>query len=161
MAESNLVNILAASRDTFAGFLHKRGMRRTPERFAILDKVAQTLEHFSIESFYDSLEMEGFHVSRATVYNTLELLEQCGLVRRHTFDNTRSRFEFVRGGQAANHHHLICTECGKIREVRDPDIAKMLNSKRYSSFNTAYFSLYLYGECSRCARKRRVPRNKE
>ena len=154
MPDSRPINTQATSHAMFSEFLRQRGMRRTPERFAILDKVAQTFEHFSIDMFYESLEDEGFHVSRATVYNTIQLLEDCGLVRRHKFDNTCSRFEFVRG-PASNHHHLICTECGSIREVKDPDIAKMLNNKRYARFNTAYFSLYLYGTCSRCARKKR------
>lgn len=153
MPDSSSLNSVASSRALFSQYLLQRGMRRTPERFAILDKVALTFEHFSIDSFYESLEDEGFHVSRATVYNTLQLLEECGLVRRHKFDNTCSRFEFVRGGPAANHHHLICTECGRIREVKDSDIARMLNSKRYARFNTSYFSLYLYGTCSRCARR--------
>lgn len=155
MREGNTLTPQTTSRATFSQFLRQRGMRRTPERFAILDKVALTFEHFSIDTFYESLEKEGFHVSRATVYNTIQLLEECGLVRRHKFDNTCSRFEFVRG-PASNHHHLICTECGSIREVKDPDIAKMLNNKRYARFNTSYFSLYLYGVCSRCARKTRT-----
>lgn len=138
----------------FTRYLHSKKMRKTPERFAILDRVAATDEHFSIEDFYDGIESKGFHVSRATVYNTIQLLVDCGLVRCHRFGNSSSKYEFVEAG--TSHHHLICTKCGRIREVKDPDIAKVLKAKRYSTFNTSYFSLYVYGICSRCSRKART-----
>lgn len=142
-----------SARDKFVNYLHEHNMRCTPERFVILDAVMATVDHFSIEAFHKSIENAGFHVSTATIYNTLELLTDCGLVRRHQFDNKSSRFEKLQG--VTNHHHLICTYCGKIKEVKDMDVARLLNAKRYPSFNTSYFSLYLYGTCSRCARKKK------
>lgn len=150
--ESDSINI--RTRAIFTQYLHTKKLRKTPERFAILDKVVHSVDHFSIDNFYEQLEQEGYHVSRATVYNTIELLIDAGLVRCHHFDNKAAAYEFIQGG-VGNHHHLICTSCGKIKEVKDPDITKMLNSKRYSTFHASYFSLYVYGTCSRCARRGR------
>ncbi len=82
----------------FTRYLHSKKMRKTPERFAILDRVAATDEHFSIEDFYDGIESKGFHVSRATIYNTIQLLVDCGLVRCHRFGNSSSKYEFVEAG---------------------------------------------------------------
>lgn len=143
----------ASARNAFTQYLQVKHLRKTPERFAILDKVFDVAEHFSIESLYESLEGETYHVSRATVYNTIQLLIDCGLVRRHQFDHNSARYERVPG--VGNHHHLICTQCGKIKEVRDPELIRVLNAKRYPTFHTDYFVLYVYGICSRCAKRNR------
>lgn len=139
-------------RNTFTEYLHSKKLRKTPERYAILDKVFDMTDHFYIESLYTALESEAYHVSRATVYNTIELLIDCGLVRRHQFNNQLAQYEKITG-IGNNHHHLICTQCGKIKEVKDPELMKMMNARRYPTFHTAYFAIYVYGVCSRCQRK--------
>lgn len=139
-------------RTTFTEYLHSKKLRKTPERYAILDKVFDMTDHFYIESLYTTLESEAYHVSRATVYNTIELLIDCGLVRRHQFNNQPAQYEKITG-ISNNHHHLICTQCGKIKEVKDPELLKMMNARRYPTFHTAYFAIYVYGVCSRCQRK--------
>ncbi len=139
-------------RNTFTEYLHSKKLRKTPERYAILDKVFDMTDHFYIESLYTALESEAYHVSRATVYNTIELLIDCGLVRRHQFNNQPAQYEKITG-IGNNHHHLICTQCGKIKEVKDPELMKMMNARRYPTFHTAYFAIYVYGVCSRCQRK--------
>lgn len=106
------------------------------------------------------LDADGYHVSRATVYNTMEILVDAGLVRRHNFGSTPAQYEKVAG--ITNHHHLVCTQCGKVREVKDAEIDRLLSSKRYTSFHPAYADLYIYGVCSRCARRPRPSaKNKE
>ena len=139
-------------RNTFTEYLRNKKLRKTPERYAILDKVFDMTDHFYIESLYSTLESEAYHVSRATVYNTIELLIDCGLVRRHQFNNQPAQYEKITG-VGNNHHHLICTQCGKIKEVKDPELMKMMNARRYPTFHTAYFEIYVYGVCSRCQRK--------
>ncbi len=146
-----------SAQNAFTQYLQQKRLRKTPERYAILDKVFDTVEHFSVESLYASLEGEAFHVSKATVYNTVQLLIECGLVRRHQFDNKSAQYERVPG--VGNHHHLICTQCGKIKEVKDPELIKVLNGKRYPTFTTDYFVLYVYGVCSRCAKRNRKNKN--
>lgn len=139
-------------RNTFTEYLHSKKLRKTPERYAILDKVFDMTDHFYIESLYSALEDEAYHVSRATVYNTIELLIDCGLVRRHQFNNQPAQYEKITG-VGNNHHHLICTQCGKIKEVKDPELIKTMNARRYPTFHTSYFAIYVYGMCSRCQRK--------
>ncbi len=153
----NEEKIRNAAHAAFTGYMTQRRLRKTPERYAILDKVMEMNSHFLIESLYSALDEAGYHVSRATVYNTIELLIDAGLVRRHTFGNSPAQYEKVAG--IGNHHHLVCSRCGKVREVKDPELVKLLNSKRYPSFHAAYFDLYIYGVCSGCLR--RVSRSKK
>lgn len=131
-------------------YIHSKNMRQTPERYTILDKVFDIEDHFSIETLYSDLESDGFHVSKATLYNTIQLFVDCGIIRRHQFDGKTSQYEKVSG--IKNHHHLICTQCRRIKEVKDTTLVNMLKSYRYSAFNTSYFALYVYGLCSRCSR---------
>ncbi len=141
----------AIARATLTQHIHAKKLRRTPERYAILDKVFDIDEHFSIETLYSALEQDGFHVSKATLYNSIQLFVDCGLLRKHQFDGKSAQYERVTG--VGNHHHLICTQCGRIKEVKDIALVNMLNSRRYPTFHTAYFALYVYGVCSRCQRE--------
>lgn len=148
------------ARMKFTAYLESRKLRKTPERFVILDKVFSTNDHFNIEALYSMLENDSYHVSRATVYNTISLLCDCGLVRKHLFDNNQAKYEKV--CSALNHHHLICTECGKVKEVKDPEFLGYMNSKRYNAFTISYFSLYVYGVCNNCLRKmKKVKKNEK
>lgn len=141
-----------SARERFSAFLQARNKRRTPERFEILDRVMDHNDHFSIESFYENLEKDGFHVSVATVYNTFQLLCEAGLLRRHQFDHKQGEYERVSTG---NHTHLICNMCGSVREVKDADFASSFESRKYANFQPAYFTLYVYGICKRCRTKKK------
>lgn len=145
--------INSLSRQRFDDYLRQHRKRRTTERFAILDSVMSTQSHFTIDEFCRKLEGEGMHVAVATVYSTLRLLVDCGLVMRHRFGSESSTYEKVPG--AASHHHLICTSCGKVREVRDPEVTRVLRSHTSPGFSIAYFLVNVYGLCARCARRAR------
>ncbi len=149
--------IKQSARNTFTEYLRSMKLRRTPERYAILDKVFDMTEHFYVESLCTALEGSTYHVSRATVYNTIDLLIDSGLVRRHQFGNQPAQYEKVVG--IGNHHHLICTQCGKIKEVKDAELVKILNSRRYPTFHTSYFAIYVYGMCSKCQRQTKKRNN--
>lgn len=138
------------AKNKFTLYLKSKNLRKTPERFAILDKILGINDHFDVEKLYIMLEKDSYHVSRATVYNTMDLLIDCGLVRKHQFGNHQSQYEKVSSG---NHQHLICTECGKIKEVKDPDFIAYMNARKYTAFTTNYFQVYIYGICNNCARK--------
>ena len=140
-------------------YLMQHRLRRTPERYAILDKVFSLSEHFFVDTLRRMLDADGYHVSRATVYNTMDILVDAGLVRRHNFGSTPAQYEKVAG--ITNHHHLVCTQCGKVREVKDAEIDRLLASRRYSAFHPAYADLYIYGVCSRCARKPKLSARKK
>lgn len=142
------------AKNKFTLYLKDKKLRKTPERFAILDRIFSLSSHFDIESLYSMLEDDSYHVSKATIYNTIELLIDCGLVRRHSFDNRQSKYEKV-VTTSPNHHHLICTECGKIKEVKDNDFQAYMNAKKYNAFTTTYYQLYVYGICNNCIRKKK------
>lgn len=143
----------AAAIATFTQFMAQHKLRRTPERFAILEKVFDMSSHFSIDALHIQLDESGYHVSRATVYNTIELLTRCGLVRRHTFTAQSPQYEKIVG--LTKHYHLVCSRCGKVKEIKDPEIDLLLESRRHGKFHPTYIDLNIYGLCATCIRKTR------
>ena len=133
----------------FNEYLDSHGMRRTAERYAILNRIMGINGHFTIEQLQQMIEGDGFRVSRSTVYNTVELLIDAKMLRRHVFESMQSQYERV----TLPHTHLICTTCGKVKEVRDPNFAAFMNARRFTAFNTDHYNLHVYGTCSTCARK--------
>lgn len=146
--------IKISARNKFTLYLKGKKMRKTPERFAILDRIFSLNSHFDVESLYCMLEEDSYHVSKATIYNTIDLLIECGLLHRLNFDNQHAKYEKI-GTLSPNHHHLICTECGKIKEIKDKDFNAFMNAKKYNAFTISYYQLYVYGMCNNCIRKRK------
>ena len=126
--------------------LRDKGMRRTPERFAILERVESFQRLFSADDI--------FHVSDATVYNTLQLFTRAGILRRHSIGSKPALYENLTAPRAGAGVQLVCTECGAIKTARDPEVDRLLASRRYPSFSRSYYTLHVYGLCSRCARRK-------
>lgn len=143
-----------AARASLVQYLTRRRLRKTPERFAILDRVMALNRHFVADDLCARMEEEGYHVSRTTVYNTLELLVSAGLLRRHNFGSTRAHYEMI-SGLGSNHHHLVCTKCGKIKEIKDARLSAMFDNRSYPAFHPEWYDLCVYGVCSTCMRKSR------
>jgi len=150
MQESN-INSSNPTVRKFSDYLRSKGMRTTPERMALLSQVLAIAPRFTVEQLAQQMSDAGFRVSRATVYNTLQLLIDANIVRRQTFDGFSTQYERV----TQPHTHLICTQCGKIKEVRDNNFAAFMNARRFNAFNIDHYSLHVYGICSTCARKRK------
>lgn len=148
-------NMLNEARTTLVAYLRHRGMRRTPERFAILEKVYETNSHFFADSLNTLLEADGYHVSMATIYSTLHLLADAGLVRQHRFADQPTQYERVALGTPQSHYHLVCSLCGKVREVRDDQLAQQLMTRRQTTFHPEYCMIYVYGQCGSCQKRLR------
>lgn len=133
----------------FSDYLDARGMRKTAERYAIFNRIQSINGHFTIEELQHMLDEDGFRVSRSTIYNTIELLMEAKMLRRHVFEGMQAQYERI----SLPHTHLICTTCGKVKEVRDTNFAAFMNARRFNAFNADHYCLYVYGTCSTCARK--------
>lgn len=128
--------------------LHKH--RKTPERYAILEHIYSTKGHFDMDSLYTSMTEANFRVSRATLYNTIELLLDCGLVVRHQFGANVSQYERAYGNE--NHDHLICLNCGEVKEHKNGNLFTPAQQKQLQRFKVSYYSMYIYGICNKCMR---------
>lgn len=136
-------------------YLLDRGMRRTPERYAILEHVLTFGRLFTAEDVISSMADDIFHVSDATVYNALQLFTAAGILRRHNIDNSPALYENLPAQAGTTTVQLVCTECGAIRTAREPEVDELLRHRRYPSFSRRYFTLHIYGICSRCARRKK------
>ena len=135
-------------RQRFEAFLKERGQRRTPERIAVLDALYATADHVDADTLFARLKTEGVRVSRATVYNTLDLLIECDLAVRHQFGKQQAKFE--RAYAYWQHDHLICEDCGEILEFCDPRLQQIQETvAEIYGFDVARHALTVYGHCRR------------
>lgn len=131
-------------------YLEMNHHRKTPERYAILDAVYSLQGHFTLEELSNYLELNNFRVSRATLYNAMRLFLELRLVVRHRLqDGTKYEASYAN----ADHSHQICTVCGKVSEVKAPEIVKVINNTKLKRFRKDGFALYIYGICSTCQAK--------
>ena len=147
MVDDVLESTITEVKERFAGHLERAKQRKTPERFAILEEIYRRTDHFDAEALYIHMKTQSYRVSRATVYNTLELLVNCKLVTRHQFGSNTARYERAFGRR--QHDHLICTQCGRVLEFCDPRVQQIKDMMgELFDFTVEAHSLNLYGRCN-------------
>lgn len=135
--------------------LKEKGYKLTPQRRSILDIIIKSEgSHLTVEEIYDLVKKECPEIGLATVYRTILLLEEIGVLSKINLNDGCNRYEIVHEYEVHQHHHLICTNCGKVIEVEGDlldDIEKKIQ-KKYG-FLIKNHSLKFYGFCEECRKK--------
>ena len=144
-------SVKTAAERILNNYLEMSNHRKTPERYAILHAIYDINGHFTLDDLGKKLTQDyKFPVSRATLYNTLNLFMELRLVIRHRFQGT-TKYEACYDHNG--HCHQMCTICGKVTEVRSPEIVKIIENMQLKRFHKDGFMLYIYGICSSCQSK--------
>jgi len=139
-------------RELFQVHHQKKGMRMTQQRSLILDYLLKANHHVGMDEIYQALKGRG--VGKVTVFRALKMLEESELVDRVTSSDGKPRFEVKY--ERPHHDHLICVECGSIREVQWPQIEKIQEKKcKELGFTPVFHRHEIFGRCPACNKKAR------
>ena len=133
----------------FKDVLRKEGLKITPQRIAVLEAIVKDKGHRESEDVYMAIKTHKTHVSRATVYRTLDNLVQYGFARKLNLGDGRARYETKI--DSPHHDHMICNNCAKIIEFVNDDIEKMQEEiTKQHQFKLQQHIHQLFGICKEC-----------
>lgn len=140
--------------DLFLEFLREKGLKITQERLALIEWLFERSsdDHFSADSLLFDAQTNDIPVSRATIYRTLELLEEAGLVRGLLLDDKTKHYDLLFNED--KHDHLICGVCGKMIEVASAEVVEALKKiAKEHRFEASSHTLTVNGTCAECKKK--------
>jgi len=141
--------------EVFASYLSDKNLKMTPQRRVILDTLLKQGEHLSSEELYAKVKKRDKSIGQATVYRTLKLLSESGLVEPLDFADGLTRYELSYGEE--HHDHLICERCGKNIEILDETIEKRQEQlAKEQGFTLLRHKMYLYGICPDCRKQNKA-----
>ncbi|HJM84456.1 MAG TPA: Fur family transcriptional regulator [Candidatus Marinimicrobia bacterium] len=133
----------------FKDALRKEGLKITPQRIAVLEEIIKNKGHRESEDVYMAIKTRKTHVSRATVYRTLDILVQNGFARKLNLGDGRARYEPKI--DSPHHDHMICNNCGKIIEFVNHEIEKIQEEiAKHHQFKLQQHIHQLFGICKEC-----------
>ncbi|MDR1397439.1 MAG: transcriptional repressor [Desulfarculales bacterium] len=133
-------------------YISDNRMRYTPEREAIVNEIFSRHDHFNVEDLYQRLRGHNLPISRASVYRTIPLLLEAGLINQVFQENGQTYYEHIYGHE--RHCHLRCLSCGRIEEFMEPalsEVARRLG--RQTGFSVGGINLEMTGLCPICRKK--------
>lgn len=150
-AEANARDF-SAELTRFEGFLRSRQLKLTGERRAMLSAVLSWGSHFDADTLHLALKQRGEDVSRATVYRTLDLLVQCGLLRKDSLGHQQAQYEVLKPGE--HHDHMVCLRCTQVIEFYRQDLEALQDAIcAERKFRPLHHSLQIFGLCKGCQGK--------
>jgi Fur family transcriptional regulator, peroxide stress response regulator len=135
------------SRQSIAGSFRARGLRCTPQRFAVLEYLHQHSSHPHAEDILEAVNRKDPRASRATVYNALHALVRAGLVREVPLAGHTTRFEC----HVERHHHFVCDRCGRIEDLEWFDLPGIAQLANVAPARLLRWELVLQGLCKSCS----------
>ena len=146
-------NAYIAIQRQFDDYLERKHLKRTEERHKVLEVICTFKGHFDVNMILDHLQKRRFTVSRATIYNTLEILIDADVVIRHPLNGNTQQYELC--CLSTNHTHLVCTQCGSIRKISSQEQPIDPSIMRKNRFMPTYYCIYIYGQCAKCRQKQK------
>lgn len=140
--------------EVFREYLRKKKLKSSEQREQILETFLEIEEHLTVEDLYSKVKKKNPSIGFATIYRTMKLLCDCGLCRELNMEDGRAKYEHLY--KHGHHDHMICTGCGKMIEIIDPEIEALQEKiARKKGFIISRHRMQIYGICSMCRKNKK------